>query len=113
MASGTVQSSFGTAIVKSNTCTDVIAAYAVQVPDYTQAFCSRQPVTAGTKVFYTTRDFGVLEMAVTSIDATAPGAANFGDKPLDFESSAFLLQAILVFFAVYMIFRGYDSGLKQ
>jgi hypothetical protein len=115
MAAGVIQTTNnGRFNVDSSSCHDAIKALTSVQANHSFAGCLADPVVAGTKItFGYPGGFAQREFIIASTTATANGAAGLGSNAADFQSPELLLQALLVAFAVYMIFRGYDSGLKQ
>lgn len=93
-------------------CSDAIKVLTVIQDNHSFAACTNSIVVAGTKITFGYPGFVNRELNVIASSAVEGTPPRFGTAD-DFADAAFVLQCVLVFFAVYMIFRGYDSGLKQ
>ncbi len=113
MTAGVVQTTGGLKVwANSNMCADVVAAFAPAIGGTVEASsCSTDPVTAGSlvrvKQYGYFRDYNVM-----TIDATPYAASDMGTRSADWLNQAFLLQAVLVVAAVFILFHGYRAGDK-
>jgi len=114
MAAGVITLSTGRKFdVESNSCFHAIETIQkIRTLNQTAAVCSADPVGAASTVTFTysTTPTSVVH-TVSTTTASAIDAA-IGDKSADWGSTAFLIQALLVVAAVFILFRGYESGLK-
>lgn len=115
MASGVLTLSTGRKFdVDSNSCFHAMEALMLIRPlNQTAAVCSADPVVNGSTVTFTysTTPTSVVH-TVTTITATALSAADLGNKPADWAEVPFLLQAVLIVAAVFILFQGYRAGDK-
>lgn len=116
MAAGVITLSTGRKFdVESDSCFHAIQALAtLRTLNQTGASCSADPVTASRTVTFTysTNPTTVVH-TVSSTTASPMGAMDLGNKAADWYQVPFLLQALLIVFALFFAFKGYDSGLKQ
>ncbi|CAM8660029.1 hypothetical protein MCEMIEM13_01628 [Comamonadaceae bacterium] len=115
MAAGVLTLSTGRKFdVDSNSCFHAIESLMkIRTLNQTAAVCSADPVVnASTVTFtYSTTPTSVVH-TVTNTTATALSAADLGNKSADWSHTPFLLQAVLVVAAVFIVFMGYRAGDK-
>lgn len=100
--------------VDSNSCHDAIKALSViRETNRLTATCSADPLTPGRTVVLTYSSAPTSESwGVVSTTATARDAPDLGTRGVDWDSTTFLMQAILIVAAVFITFMGYRAGDK-
>lgn len=115
MAAGvlTLASGFSVDVLSSSCFHAIDAIHRIRPSNQVNAFCSSDPVVAGTDVTFefSTAPFSVVH-AVVSSTASPFDASDLGSRASDWGSTPFLLQALLVVAAVFILFQGYRAGDK-
>lgn len=100
--------------VESNSCHDAVKALSIiRETNRTSVTCSKDPLTQGAAVAINYSTSPTLETwRVVTITATARDAPDLGTRGVDWDSTSFLMQAILIVAAVFITFMGYRAGDK-
>ena len=115
MAAGVLTLSTGVNVdVLSSSCFHAIASlHLIRPANQINAYCSTDPVVSGSTVTFEFSDIpSAVDYVVATTSASSFQAADLGSRSSDWAASPFLLQAILVVAAVFILFQGFRAGDK-
>ena len=112
MASGGLRANGFNYWVVDDSCFSAVLAIRSISGELGKGTCSSDPVAAGGNVTFIAASGPGTVYAIETISASSQATEDLGSKPADWAATPFLLQAILIVAAVFILFSGYRAGDK-